>query len=84
MEQGTLEFPDPIELSWDNPSGNYYFFRIENSEDNPGSIRPDPPDDGPFSWGGFVFQMVTRPVNGESYRIDKRDLTHYGTHRIKV
>ncbi len=84
MEQGSLEFPDPIELAWENPEVNYYFFRIENIEDSPESIMPDPPDDMPFARGGFVFQMITRPVNGESHMISMRDLTHFDTHRVIV
>lgn len=84
MEQGSLEFPDPIELAWENPEMNYYFFRIENIEDSPESIMPDPPDDMPFARGGFVFQMITRPVNGESHMISMRDLTHFGMHRVVV
>jgi hypothetical protein len=83
-EQWSVEFPDPIELTWDNPAMNYYFFKIENIQDNPESIMPDPPDDLPFARGGFVFQLITRPVNGELYSINMRDLTHFGTHRIIV
>jgi hypothetical protein len=84
MEDGPIEFPDPLELSWENPDNHHYYFKIENIEDDPESIMPDPPDDMPFAKGGFVFQMVTRPVDGEAHEISMRDLTHFGTHRITV
>ncbi len=83
-DQGQIDFPDPIELTWDNPDKRYYYFRIENIERDPESIMPDPPDDMPFAKGGFAFQMVTRPVNDDLYRITTRELTHFGTHRLIV
>ncbi len=41
-------------------------------------------DDLPFKRGGFIFQMVTRPVNDDFYEISPRELTHFGTHRVIV
>jgi hypothetical protein len=77
-----IEWPDPIELTWDNPQGESYFIRIENIESNPGTIRPDPPDDLPGDRMGFVFQKVSQPTSGESFLITPMELTHYGTHRV--
>ncbi len=77
-----MEWPDPIELTWENPLGESFFVQIENIESNPTTIRPDPPDDFPHANHDFVFQMVTRPTNGEMYSITPMELTHYGTHRI--
>jgi hypothetical protein len=82
FEFNEMELPDPIELTWANPENNYYFLNIQNIESNPVSIRPDPPDHFPQEGGGFIFQMVTRPVNDHHYSISARELTHYGTHRI--
>ncbi len=83
-EQGQIDFPDPVELTWANPDKKYYYFRIENIETDPESIRPDPPANMPFARGGYAFQMFTRPVNNELYTITSRELTHFGTHRIIV
>ena len=83
-EMGEIGFPEPIELTWENAEGNYYYFRIENIESDPESIISDPPDDLPFRHGGFAFQMFTRPVNGAMYTITARELTHFGTHRLIV
>lgn len=84
MEFHDMEWPDPIELSWDNPSGEYFFITIENIESNPATIMPDPPqaDDFPHAGPDVVFRKVTQPTNGEYMQITPRDLTHYGTHRI--
>lgn len=84
MDIRDIEMPDPLELTWDNPELEYYFFRIQNIETSAELIRPEPPDDMPFARGGFAFQMDTRPVNDASYRIEMQGLTHYGTHRIIV
>jgi hypothetical protein len=84
LADGPPEFPDPVKLAWENPDNHHYYFKIENIEDDAESIMPDPPDDLPFARDGFVFQMVTRPVDGESHEISMRDLTHFGTHRITV
>lgn len=80
----SVEMPDPLELSWDNPEGNYYFLHIQNIESNPISIRPDIPDGMPAGRGpgGFAFEMVTEPTNSNYFAIEPRSLKYYGTHRI--
>ncbi len=80
----SIEMPDPVELTWNNPGADYYFFNIQNIESYPLPIMPDPPVNSPFAHGGFVFQMVTRPTNNNFYSISVRELTHFGTHRIVV
>jgi Domain of unknown function (DUF4249) len=80
----TIEMPDPLELTWDNPEGKYYFLHIQNIESNPISIRPEVPDGMPAGRGpgGFAFEMVTEPTNGTFYAIEAMQLKYYGTHRI--
>jgi len=78
----SVEMPDPVELSWDNPEARYYFLDIQNIESYPLSIMPDPPDDRPAPPGGFAFQMITEPTNNNFYSIDLRQLEYFGTHRI--
>jgi len=80
----TIVMPDPLELNWDNPEGNYYFLHIQNIESNPISIMPDIPDGMPAGRrpGGFAFEMVTEPTNGTYYSINPMMLKYYGTHRV--
>jgi len=78
----SVEMPDPVELTWDNPDAKYYFLDIQNIESYPLSIMPDPPDHRPTRQGGFVFQMITEPTNNNFYSIDLRQLEYFGTHRI--
>jgi len=82
MEFRDLDMPDPVELSWNNPDASYYFLNIQNIENNPTAIMPDPPDNRPAPEGGFVFQMITEPTNNNYHLIDLRQLTYYGTYRI--
>lgn len=79
-----IEMPDPLELSWDNPEGKYYFLHIQNIESNPISIMPEVPDGMPEGRGpgGFAFEIVTEPTNDPYYDIDPMMLRYYGTHRV--
>jgi len=81
-EFGSVEIPNPVELSWDNPEAKYYFLDIQNIESNPMSIMPDPPSDRPAPSEGMAFQMITAPTNNNYYAIDIRQLQYFGTHRI--
>lgn len=82
MEYRSLEMPDPVEFTWENPEAKYYFLDIQNIESNPVSIIPDPPLDRPAPPEGLAFQMITEPTNNNYYAIDIRQLEYFGTHRI--
>lgn len=81
-----VEMPDAVELTWDNPEGNYYFLHIQNIESHPISIRPDVPDGlpGGHGPGGFAFEMITKPTNNTFYAVEPVQLEYYGTHRIII
>lgn len=82
MDFRSIEMPDPVELTWENPEAEYFFLNIQNIEPYPDPIMPDPPENSSFAKGGFAFQMITGPTNDNYYAIDTRQLTHFGTHRI--
>lgn len=82
MDFRTIEMPDPVELSWENPEAKYYFLHIQNIESNPTAIKPDVPDGFPGGGGGFAFEIVTQPTNSNFYIIEPMMLEYYGTHRI--
>lgn len=77
-----VEMPDPVELTWDNPEGKYYFLHIQNIESHPISIKPDMPDGFPGGGDRFAFEIVTQPTNSNYYSIEPMQLEYFGTHRI--
>lgn len=73
---------DPVEITWDNTNGDYYYIVITNIEDDPEyvneNIAPTQGDDN-----RFVF--ITEPQITDSYPIDaRRELSQYGTHQVVV
>ncbi len=74
---------DPIEISWDNPEGDYYYVLIENLEADPEYVNDflaDLEEDL-----GRRFRRITEPDITDFYRINpRREITQYGTHRVIV
>ena len=73
---------DPIEVSWNNPEGDYYYVVIDNLEENPeyiNSIFENP--DLPLR----RFNFRSEPEVSDFYAIDpRRQLTQFGQYRIVV
>ena len=74
---------DPIEISWDNPEGDYYYVLIENLETNPEYVNDfiaDLEEDL-----GQRFRRITEPDITDFYSITpRREITQYGTHRVII
>lgn len=70
---------EPIEIYWDNPSGNYYYVVIENMESDPEEINQLNLD---FDRENFF--LVTPPTNLDVYNLAPGDITQFGTHRVIV
>ena len=73
---------DPVELTWDNAEGDYFYVVIDNIEEDPEYINSlfDNPD-LPFS----RFNLRTEPEVTDFYRIDpRRQLQQFGMHQIVV
>lgn len=68
--------PDPVELSWDNPDGDYYIVVVENIELAPSPINDFGDEDPPSN----IFRKS--PTNGSSEELTSREFLYYGTHRI--
>lgn len=68
-------FPDPVQITWDNPDTSYYLIVVENIESNPTPIR-DTADGRP--------EMIFRnqPTTSNIYDIQPMSFQYYGTHRI--
>ena len=82
---GGLANVDPIELSWDNPEGDYYFVLIQNLEEEPEYINLllqqllEEDEDNPR------FTRITEPSITDFHSIDpRRELQQFGTHRVIV
>lgn len=74
---------DPIEVSWDNPEGDYYYVLIENLEVDPEYVNDFLADLEENL--GQRFRRITEPDITDFHRIDpRREITQYGTHRVIV
>ena len=68
-------FPQPIELSWTNDDNRYFLVVVENIENNPSPI---------FDSTRYELKMAFRnqPLQTNSYELNMRSFSYYGTHRI--
>lgn len=71
---------DPIELSWDNPEGDYYYVVVQNIEDDPEYVNEIfKEQDNPFR----NFRFISEPQVMDFYNIDpRREIEQFGTHRV--
>ena len=72
----TLNSPDELVFSWDNPDGSYYYLLIENTESNPAPIY----DNENTSTINQLFKPL--PSQLDNYSMKTRRFTHYGNHRV--
>ncbi|MDW3652882.1 MAG: DUF4249 family protein [Bacteroidia bacterium] len=79
------EQADPIEISWDNSEGDYYYVLIENIEDDPRYINEFLRERLEESGELRRFQRITEPEITDFYAINPmRELQQFGTHRVIV
>jgi hypothetical protein len=72
---GIPEFPDPIDLSWDNTVGEYYQVAVVNIESDPELIN-DTDDDRPMP------NFSNSPEQTNSYELGFQSFSYYGNHRV--
>jgi hypothetical protein len=73
---------EPVEVRWTNTGGVYFYVSVKNVESAPEPFN-DNPDRPAFGPGGF--NVLSQPEVIDFYTINpRRDLTHFGTHRIVV
>ncbi len=75
---------DPIEITWENPEGDYYYVVIENLEDDPEFVNDRLAE---FDANGDVrrFLQITEPEITDFHLINpRRELIQYGTYQIIV
>jgi len=68
-------FPEPIQLTWDNPDNRYFLVVVENIENNPTPI---------YDTSRFDPKMFFRnePLQTNLYELNMRSFGYYGTHRV--
>ena len=86
IEEGTFpnfgDQPDPVEIEWDNPEGDYYFVTVENLEEDPEIINELTLSED-FPAGAFTF--TSEPDIMSFYAIDpRREIRQFGLHQIVV
>lgn len=72
----TLNDPDELKFSWDNPDGSYYYLSIENMESDPTPVF----DNDNSSAINQLFKLA--PTQSDSYSMKTRRFSHYGNHRV--
>ena len=76
---GGITIPDPVELSWNNEDGGYYYVLIRNIETDPEYVN-----DNIAQFDGQL-QFITEPQITDFYAIrTQRELLQFGTYQIIV
>lgn len=70
---------ETLEVSWDNEEARYYYFLVENIEEDPEEINQLD-----FNFGDGNFNLVTEPTNLDIYNLQPNVLTQYGTYMIVI
>lgn len=76
-----MEWPDPIDITWDNPSQEYFFLVVENIEEDPEYILSFMEEETIFP--NRKFSMTTEPTQMNFYQIQTRSLTYFGKYLVK-
>lgn len=87
IEAGTFppnfgEQPDPVEITWENPEGDYFYVVVKNIAENPEYVNEI------FETGELMnrrFSFISRPQATNYYSIDpRREIRQFGNHQIIV
>ena len=79
---GTL---DPVEITWDNSEGDYYYIVITNIESDPEYVNENVAANIAANGSAPRFIFITEPQISDFYAINaRRELTQYGTHQVIV
>ncbi len=89
IEEGSFggfgEMPDPIEITWDNPEGGYYYVVVKNLEEDPEYVNENIAVLEEENSGRQPFQFISEPQITDFYAINpRRELIQFGTHQIIV
>lgn len=71
---GGITFPDPIDVTWQNPEAAYHLVVVECIEADPETIADS---DAPVR-----ARFRTEPTTNTEAQLSFRDFTYFGTHRV--
>ena len=81
---GSLAEIEPIEVTWENEEGDYYYTVVENMEEDPEWVN-DLLAEFTNNGEAIRFLQITEPEIADFHIIDpRRHLTQFGTYRIIV
>jgi Domain of unknown function (DUF4249) len=69
------QFPDPISLTWDNTTNDYYLVVVKNTEASPESIFTNRP-------GGLVRIFREAPTQTNTQEIRPQSFSYFGNHDV--
>ncbi len=72
---GGMEMPDPIEVSWDNPTSDYFFLLVENIESFPDPIFLNTPFERNF-------RFINEPTQSGIDIVQPQMIEYFGTHQV--
>lgn len=82
---GAGNIPDPVEITWDNSEGDYYYVVVKNIEDEPEYVNENVAQFQAENGGQSRFIFITEPQIIDFHALDaRRDLTQFGTHQIII
>ncbi len=79
---GGPSMPDPIEVTWENEEGDYYYVVVLNIEEDPEYINDFYEEQDSLFQN---FRFISEPSVTDYYQIDpRREIRQFGTHRVIV
>ena len=77
--------PEPIEITWDNPSGDYYIVAAVCITPNPTPVYEiDEEDEEDEDTPGFPLSFQTEPTQGASIQLSSQSFSYYGRYAVKL
>ena len=67
---------DPVELTWSNTDGSYYYLVVKYLESAPDYINAN------MASSDFQFVQSSAPTQESTYRLDQQNLNYFNTYRI--
>ncbi|MDR2361534.1 MAG: hypothetical protein LBD91_02275, partial [Prevotellaceae bacterium] len=74
--------PEPIEIMWDNPNGDYYIVAATCITPNPTPVFDTDDDDDTAS--DFPLSFQTETTQGASLQLSSQSFSYYGKYIVKI